>query len=107
MTTATENKQLTVKKADGVAEFHIHVNKTTAYDLDYYKELKAAIADLRFDQDIKTVILMSDMPKCFSAGANIQFLKQADPNFKTPFCLFCNETLDKIAHSPQIWIACL
>ncbi|MEH7086049.1 enoyl-CoA hydratase/isomerase family protein, partial [Neobacillus drentensis] len=22
-------------------------------------------------------------------------------------CLFCNETLDKIARSPQIWIACL
>ena len=107
MTTATENKQLTVKKADGVAEVHIHVNKTNAYDLDYYKELNAAIDDIRFDQDIKTVILMSDMPKFFSAGANIQFLKQADPKFKTQFCLFCNETLDKIARSPQIWIACL
>lgn len=107
MTTVTENKQLTVKKADGVAEVHIHVNKTNAYDLDYYKELTAAIDEIRFDQDIKAVILMSDMPKFFSAGANINFLKQADPKFKTQFCLFCNETLDKIARSPQIWIACL
>ncbi|MED1468812.1 enoyl-CoA hydratase/isomerase family protein [Bacillus salipaludis] len=100
-------KTLTVKKENGVAEVHIHVNKTNAYDLEYYKELNAAIDDIRFDTDIKVVVLMSDMPKFFSAGANINFLKSAEPRFKTQFCLFCNETLDKIARSPQIWIACL
>ncbi|MEH7225491.1 enoyl-CoA hydratase/isomerase family protein [Bacillus sp. JJ1566] len=102
-----ETKTLTVKKADGIAEVHIHVNKTNSYDLDYYKELNAVIDDIRFDNDIKVVVLMSDMPKFFSAGANINFLKSAEPRFKTQFCLFCNETLDKIARSPQIWIACL
>src|SRR5690606_32881938 len=35
------------------------------------------------------------------------FLKSADPAYKTQFCLFCNETLDKIARSPQVYIACL
>ena len=106
-TTTTASKMLTVKKADGIAEVHIHVNKTNSYDLDYYKELNAAIDDIRFDPSIKVAVLMSDMPRFFSAGANIQFLKNADPVFKTQFCLFCNETLDKIARSPQIWIACL
>ncbi len=108
MTTVTAtNTNLTVKKENGIAEVHIHVNKTNAYDLDYYKELNAAIDDIRFDPTIKVAVLMSDMPKFFSAGANIQFLKNSDPVFKTQFCLFCNETLDKIARSPQIWIACL
>src|SRR5699024_7703956 len=107
MTTATENKMLTVKKADGIAEVHMHVNKTNAYDLDYYKELNAAIDDIRFDDSIKVAVLMSDQPKFFSVGANVQFLKNSDPKFKTQFCLYCNETLDKIARSPQIWIACL
>ncbi|SDH83965.1 short chain enoyl-CoA hydratase, partial [Alteribacillus persepolensis] len=97
----------TVKKANGIAEVHIHVNKSNSYDLEYYKELNAAIDDIRFDSDIKVAILMSDMPKFFSAGADVSFLKSADPRFKTQFCLFCNETLDKIARSPQIWIACL
>lgn len=106
-TTTTEFKQLTLKKADGVAEIHIHVNKSNAYDIEYYHEFNAAIDDIRFDSDIKAVILMSDMPKFFSAGANIDFLKNADPRYKTQFCLFCNETLDKIARSPQIYIACL
>lgn len=98
---------LTLKKENGIAEIHLHVNKTNSYDLDYYKELNAAIDDIRFDNRIKVAILMSDMPKFFSAGADINFLKSAEPRFKTQFCLFCNETLDKIARSPQIFIACL
>ena len=107
MTQAVEKKNLTVVKENGIAEVHIHVNKTNAYNLDYYRELNAVIDDIRFDTDIKVAVLMSDMPKFFSAGADINFLKAAEPRFKTQFCLFCNETLDKIARSPQIWIACL
>ncbi|WP_079525760.1 enoyl-CoA hydratase/isomerase family protein [Halobacillus hunanensis] len=106
MTTATESK-LTVTKNKGIAEVHIHVNKSNSYNLDFYRELNAAIDDIRFDNDIKVAVLMSDMPKFFSAGADVSFLKSAEPKFKTQFCLFCNETLDKIARSPQIWIACL
>jgi len=108
MSTVTEKTDLTlVKGEDGVAEVHIHVNKANSYDLNYYKELNAAIDDIRFDDSIKTVVLMSDMPKFFSAGADVSFLKSADPAYKTQFCLFCNETLDKIARSPQVWIAAL
>ncbi|MFD2924567.1 enoyl-CoA hydratase/isomerase family protein [Halobacillus naozhouensis] len=106
MATATENK-LTVTKNNGIAEVHIHVNKSNSYNLDFYRELNAAIDEIRFDNDIKVAVLMSDMPKFFSAGADVSFLKSAEPKFKTQFCLFCNETLDKIARSPQIWIACL
>ncbi|HZH61700.1 MAG TPA: enoyl-CoA hydratase/isomerase family protein, partial [Metabacillus sp.] len=61
--TLPETRTLTVKKANGIAEVHIHVNKTNAYDLEYYKELNAAIDDIRFDNDIKVAVLMSDMPK--------------------------------------------
>lgn len=96
-----------VKKNDGIAEIHLNVNKANTYNFDVYRELNAAIDDIRLDQDIQVAILMSDVPKFFSAGANIEFLKSADPQYKTQFCLFCNETLDKIARSPQIFIALL
>ncbi|WP_345994143.1 enoyl-CoA hydratase/isomerase family protein, partial [Aeribacillus pallidus] len=100
-------KNLTVVKNSGVAEIHLHINKTNAYGLEFYQEFNAAIDELRFDPNIKVVVLMSDVPKFFSAGADINFLKAADPRYKTQFCLFCNETLDKIARSPQVYIACL
>ncbi|AGT32321.1 crotonase [Geobacillus genomosp. 3] len=102
-----EKQYLTVVKEEGIAEIHLHINKSNSYDLEFYKEFNAAIDDIRFDPDIKVVILMSDVPKFFSAGADINFLRSADPRFKTQFCLFCNETLDKIARSPQVYIACL
>ena len=96
-----------VKKNEGIAEIHLNVNKANTYNFDVYRELNTAIDDIRLDQDIHVAILMSDVPKFFSAGANIEFLKSADPQYKTQFCLFCNETLDKIARSPQIFIALL
>jgi len=111
MTTQTKSEikkeTLTLVKDNGIAEVHMHINKSNSYDLKYYQELNWAIDEIRFDTDIKVAILMSDMPKFFSAGADINFLRNADPRYKTQFCLFCNETLDKMARSPQIWIACL
>jgi enoyl-CoA hydratase len=106
-TTTLETKTLTLRKENGIAEVHLNVNKTNSYNLDFYKELNAAIDEIRFDTDIKVALLMSDVPKFFSVGADVNFLKSAEPRFKTQFCLFCNETLDKMARSPQIWIACL
>lgn len=81
MSTAVETKQtLTIQKnkETGVAEVHLHINKTNAYTLNFYKELNAAIDDIRFDPDMKVAVLMSDMPKFFSVGADINFLKAAD-----------------------------
>ncbi|MED4607306.1 MULTISPECIES: enoyl-CoA hydratase/isomerase family protein [Paenibacillus] len=100
-------QNLTLTKESGIAEIHLHINKTNSYSLDFYRELNAAIDDIRFDPSIKVAVLLSDTPNFFSAGADINFLKAADPKFKTQFCLFCNETLDKIARSPQVFIACL
>ncbi|WP_078411378.1 enoyl-CoA hydratase/isomerase family protein [Priestia abyssalis] len=109
MTTAmtTKKENLSIVKDNGIAEIHLHVNKTNSYSLEFYQDLNAAIDEIRFDPEIKVVVLVSDMPKFFSAGADINFLKSAEPRFKTQFCLLCNETLDKIARSPQIYIACL
>ncbi|WP_420535272.1 enoyl-CoA hydratase/isomerase family protein [Alicyclobacillus herbarius] len=98
---------VTVNTGDGVAEIHLHAGKGNSYDFDVYRELNAAIDEIRINHDIHAVVLMSDVPKFFSVGANIDFLRSADPRFKTQFCLFCNETLDKIARSPQVYIAML
>lgn len=63
-----KKKNITVVKDNGVAEIHIHVNKSNSYSLAFYQELNAAIDDIRFDHDIKVAILMSDMPNFFRPG---------------------------------------
>lgn len=96
---------VTLTKTNGMAEIRLHAGKGNSYDFDVYREINQAIDEVRLDNDIHVAILMSDVVKFFSVGANINFLQQAEPRYKTQFCLFCNETLDKIARSPQIFIA--
>jgi len=98
---------LTLEKEDGIAEIHLHINKANSYDLDFYKELNSAINEIRFDDDIAVALIISDQDNFFSSGADVNFLKESEPPFKTQFCLFCNETLDKIGRSPQVFIACI
>lgn len=44
MTTASlKTEKLTLTKANGIAEIHLHVNKTNSYNLDFYRELNAAL----------------------------------------------------------------
>lgn len=98
---------LTLEKEDGIAEIHLHINKANSYDLDFYKEFNSAINEIRFDEDIAVALVISDQDSFFSSGADVNFLKESEPPFKTQFCLFCNETLDKISRSPQVFIACI
>lgn len=98
---------VTLKKENGIAEIHLNINKSNTYNFDVYREINAAIDEIRLDSSISVALLVSDVPKFFSAGANVDFLRSSDPKYKTQFCLFCNETLDKIARSPQVFIAVL
>jgi len=85
----------------------LDVPPANSYTLDYYKELNAIVSEIRFTPEIKVAVLLSEVPRFFSAGADIHYLRSTDPVIKTQFCLLCNETLDMIARSPQIFIACI
>ncbi|MBT9281868.1 MAG: enoyl-CoA hydratase/isomerase family protein [Hydrogenibacillus schlegelii] len=105
--TTSKRQYLTVKKEGGIAEVYLHINKSNSYNWDFYREFNAVIHEIRVDKEIKVVLLMSDVPRFFSAGASVEFLLNSEPEYKTQFCLYCNETLDQIARSPQIYIAVL
>nr|WP_054670656.1 enoyl-CoA hydratase/isomerase family protein [Calditerricola satsumensis] len=98
---------ITLEKQGKIAMIHLNNPPANSYDHELYKQLEQAIKEVRFDSNIKVAVLVSDVPKFFSAGADIKFLREADPYYKTQFCLHCNETLDMIARSPQVFIACL
>ena len=50
---------VTVKKENGVAEIHLHIGKGNAYDFDVYREINAAIDEVRLDSSIHVAILMT------------------------------------------------
>jgi len=102
-----EGKHIRTRVEDHVGYIEIGKPKANTYDLDMMRELAAAIDELRFDDTAKVIVLASTVPGFFSAGADIEMLKASQPDFKAMFCLYCQETLDKIAKTPKVVIAAL
>jgi enoyl-CoA hydratase len=102
-----QGKFIQTKVEDHVGHIQIGKPKANTYDLDMMKELHAAIEELRFDDNARVIVLESSVPGFFSAGADIEMLKQSQPDFKAMFCLYCQETLDKFAKTPKVVIAAI
>ena len=96
----------TVEKEDGTAVVSINVPPANTYNFELMRELHSIIEDVRLDTDVN-VIILTGSEKIFSAGADINMLKKADPQYKAMFCLHCQETLMQLERIPKIVIAAL
>lgn len=92
---------------DQIGTIEVAKGKANTYDLDMMRELDEAIEAHRFDDEVRVIILQSGLSGFFSAGADIEMLKQSQPDFKAMFCLHCQETLDKFAKTPKVVIAAI
>ena len=71
--------------------------KLNSYDLGVDIELYDAIQRLRFEHpEVGAVVMTSDKPRVFCAGANIRMLSQSTHAHKVNFCKFTNETRNGI-----------
>ena len=71
--------------------------KLNSYDIGVDIELYDAIQRLRFEHpEVKTVVVSSNKPTMFCAGANIRMLAGASHGHKVNFCKFTNETRNTI-----------
>ncbi len=88
---------------------YIKFNKPKAnlYDRQFMTELNDAVDEVRFNNDIKVAVLMSELSNFFSAGADINMLKASQPDYKASFCLGAQETLQKIERTPKVFLAAL
>jgi benzoyl-CoA-dihydrodiol lyase len=67
--------------------------KQNSYDMGVDMELHDASERLRFEHPaVRTVVVTSDVPRVFCAGANIRMLATSTHGFKVNFCKFTNET---------------
>jgi enoyl-CoA hydratase len=91
----------------GVAVMTLTDPPVNAYTYEMFKELDACILDARFDNDVHVIVITGHGDKYFSAGANINMLREADPTFKYYFCLHANETLNRLEQTPKLVIAAI
>jgi benzoyl-CoA-dihydrodiol lyase len=86
--------------------------KLNSYDLGVDIELYDAIQRLRFEHpEVGAVVLRSNKPNVFCAGANIRMLGMSTHDHKVNFCKFTNETRngieDATEHSHQTYICAI
>jgi enoyl-CoA hydratase len=91
----------------GIGRIKINKPKLNLYDRQFIKELNEAVDEIRFNEDVRVVIVSSDLEKVFSAGADIHMLKASRPDFKASFCLGAQETLGKIERTSKIFLCAL
>ena len=102
-----QGKYIRTHTDDHVGYIEIGKPKANTYDLAMMREFDEAVEEYRFDDHARVIVLSSAVPGFFSAGADIEMLKQSQPDFKAMFCLHCQETLDKFAKTPKIVIAAI
>lgn len=106
----TEEKTTAAVRLDiqgGIAYIKLNKPKLNLYDREFMSQLNDAVDEIRFNDDVKVVIMMSELGKVFSAGADIHMLKASQPNYKSSFCLGAQETLGKIERTPKVFLSVL
>lgn len=91
----------------GVAVVTLNDPPANAYSYETLKELDSAILEARFDNDVHVVVLTGHGDRFFSAGANLDVLREADATFKYYFGLYAQETLARLEQTPKLCIAAL
>jgi enoyl-CoA hydratase len=91
----------------GVAVITLTDPPANTYSYEMMQELDRAILDARMNNDVHVIVLIGAGEKFFCAGANINMLKDAAPEFKYYFCLHANETLSRLEQTPKLVIAAL
>jgi len=108
MEQATTSKVVSVtREGNAVALIHLNRPPANSYDRGLIDELNAAIDEIRFDESIGAAVLMSDLPKFFSAGADINMFRTVSSKARAMTILHMHEVLLKIEHTPKVFIAAI
>src|SRR3982074_329568 len=108
MEQATTSKVVSVtREGNGVALIHLNRPPANSYDRGLIDDLNAAIDEIRFDESIGAAVLTSDLPKFFSAGADINMFRTVRSKARAMTILHMHEVLLKMEHTPKVFIAAI
>ncbi|HEV7799129.1 MAG TPA: enoyl-CoA hydratase/isomerase family protein [Pyrinomonadaceae bacterium] len=92
---------------DGIAFLTLNDPPANTYTYEMMQALDGAILKARMDEGVQVIVITGNGEKFFSAGANINMLRNVTPTFKYYFCLHANETLLRLEQTPKLVIAAI
>ena len=78
-----------------------------SYDRELLDELNAAIDELRFDEQLGAAVVLSDNPRAFCAGADVEMFRTASLAYKYAVVNHAHEVFDKLEHTPKVIVAAI
>jgi enoyl-CoA hydratase len=103
-----DTRTLVDYRKDGpVAVLTLNDPPANTYTHQMMRDLDEAVLRARFDPEVQVLLLTGQGEKFFCAGANIDMLQKADPEWKYWFCLHANETLLRLEHTPKLVVAAI
>ncbi len=97
---------VTVKTEGPLAFVQLNRPPANAYNLDFLKDLDAAIEEVRYLERARVVIVRGN-GRFFSAGADITTFTGASPDAISTFAQVGHQALDKLERLPKIVIAAI
>lgn len=94
-------------KSDAVGSITLNRPPANSYNLDFMRALDAAIEAANGDDEVKVIIVKSDLERFFSAGADIKAFMANDASANLEMIHFAHATLDKMAASSKVFIAAI
>lgn len=98
---------VSLERAGSVGVIHLNRPPANSYDKAFLDELNGAIDAVRFDEELRAAVLVSDLPRFFSAGADVAMFQAATLPFKRMLVLHAHETLRKMEHTPKVFLAAI
>lgn len=95
---------VTLAKEGKVGIIQLNRPPANSYNKEFLDDLNAAIDQLRFDEDLKVAVVASELPKFFSAGADVAWFNSSTLGQKVAFVTHANEVFSKFerTHKPVI-----
>ncbi|MDX1688990.1 MAG: enoyl-CoA hydratase-related protein [Candidatus Promineifilaceae bacterium] len=98
---------VTFSKDGGVGFITLDRPPANSYEIDFMRQLDAAIEAARDDGDVKAVILRSASDRFFSAGADIKAFMANDTAGNMEMIRVAHAALAKMAAIPKIFVAAI
>ncbi len=91
---------ITLQKEAPLALVKINRPPANAYDRAFMEELDQAIENMRTDGSLRAALVISEIPRFFSAGADVKFFQQNTPEERAAFVARCHQILGKMERLP-------
>ena len=98
---------VTYSKSDKAGYVSLNRPPANSYEIEFMRQFNSAIEAAISDDEVRAVIVKSELTKFFSAGADIKAFMANDTAGNMQLIQFAHQTLDKMRRSGKIFIAAI